>query len=78
MDLDDLSIGDRIEVYTPSSGTYWGFVTAIRSDSVDVDDIAPDSASEGRVEAADIVRRISGVRRDPDGTVRRNHSGRWL
>ncbi|GIM88784.1 hypothetical protein Ato02nite_005770 [Paractinoplanes toevensis] len=27
MDLDDLDVDDRIEIYTPSTGTYWGYVT---------------------------------------------------
>lgn len=42
MDITNLSVGDRIEIYTPSSGTYWGFITAIGADHVTLEDISPD------------------------------------
>lgn len=75
MDLDDLRIGDRLEIYTPSVGTYWGFLTAIGDLTVDLDDIAPDGPSHkpGRERASkrDIVRRVDGVRKIDGVVVRR-------
>lgn len=60
MDITDLSVGDRIEVYTPSTGTYWGFITAIGDDHVTLEDIAPDPRGKDltRAAVADVVRKV--------------------
>lgn len=61
MDLDDLSVGARVEIYTTSTGTYWGNITAIHDDSVDLDNLAPDGIQPAGREHAHhtaIVKRI--------------------
>lgn len=73
MDLDNLHVDDRIEIYTPSTGTYWGYITSIdiTSASVTVNDISPNNGQPTTVPASAIVaRRFRGRR--PEG-----HVGIW-
>lgn len=68
MKLTDVNLGDRVEVYTPATGTYWGFVVAVHGDEVELDGIAPTGPHNhqpARVPVAAVTRVIPGVRRDP-------------
>jgi len=72
MHIDDLAVDDRIEVYLPSTGTFWGYITAVNADTVNLDDIAPiDGDQPTRVGIEAIQRRVFRGRR-PAG-----HVGRW-
>jgi hypothetical protein len=64
MDLNRIQVNDRIEIYTPATGTYWGYVTAVGEYAVEVDDISPAKPNAPtRVLAENVVRVVSGVQR---------------
>lgn len=67
MDISDLDIDDRVEVYTPTAGTYWGYVTVVHEDSVTLDDVAP-AGRPTTARAETITRRVFRGRR-PAGHV---------
>ncbi|GGM52259.1 hypothetical protein ACFFX1_55665 [Dactylosporangium sucinum] len=66
----DVGVDDRVEVYTPGTGTYWGYVVSIDSSEITLDDVSP-AGKPAIVDASTIVRRVFHGRR-PEG-----HVGRW-
>src|SRR5262245_55374638 len=66
-----LAVDDRVEIYLPRTGSYWGYITAVNADTVDLDDIAPANGQPSTV-GIEAVRRIVHHGRRPEG-----HVGRW-
>lgn len=63
MDRADLGFKDRVEVYTPTTGTYWGTVTAFTSDGVVLTNVLPEGAVLREAAAfGDIVRIVMRCR----------------
>lgn len=66
MDIEDLSVGDRVEVYTPTTGTYWGFVSELHHIGlIRLYDVAP--AGAGREPRDHRGHRASRRRRQEEG-----------
>ena len=57
MDRGELDFKDRVEIYTPSTGTYWGTVTAFTSDGVVLIDVKPERLVRTAA-FSDIVRKV--------------------
>lgn len=68
----DIAIDDRVEVYTPNTGTYWGYVTDINGTEVTLDEIGPAGMDVPLVVDASVIVKVMFHGRRPEG-----HVGRW-
>jgi hypothetical protein len=66
----DVEVDDRVEVYTPGTGTYWGYVVSVDGTEITLDDVAPEGGP-AVVDASTIVRRVF------HGRCPAGHVGRW-
>lgn len=72
MNPEDIEIDDRVEVYDPMVGNYWGYVTGVDGSKVTLDDIGPADRSYPTVVDASVIRKRVFHGRRPEG-----HVGRW-
>lgn len=61
----DLEIDQRVEVYTPATGTYWGYVADLHhiDGLVDLIEVAPEGDKPSRIEVENIVKVLAHVLR---------------